>query len=145
MLQPLRFTLESTPCYHFAYNFDQYLYRPNTPSDEYVGVFGQFGISDGNPTRLYWSAHAGVSGQGLINPDRPNDTWGIGYYYSAFGDQLKNAIIAPLTLRDEQGVEIFYNFNIAPWLQIGADLQVIKPGASRERAAPFGIRTDVEF
>ena len=39
--------------------------RGATP-DEGVGVFGQFGISDGNPNKLYWSALVGVGGTGLI-------------------------------------------------------------------------------
>jgi hypothetical protein len=37
-----------------GYSFDQYLYQPCKDSKEGLGIFGQFGIWDGNPSRLYW-------------------------------------------------------------------------------------------
>ena len=65
--------------YYFAYTFDQYLYQSKANPAEGVGVFGQFGISDGNPTRLYWSAQLGIGGVGLVR-GRSNDSWGLGIY-----------------------------------------------------------------
>ena len=66
--------------YYFAYTFDQFLYQASENSKEGFGLFGQFGISDGNPSRLYWSALVGIGGTGLV-PGRSRDNWGIGYYY----------------------------------------------------------------
>src|SRR5438034_8386384 len=73
--------------YYFAYTFDQYLYQSIENPKEGVGLFGQFGISDGNPNRLYWSVLAGIGGTGLI-PGRSRDNWGIGYYYDTFAPAL---------------------------------------------------------
>jgi porin len=75
--------------YYFAYTFDQYLYQSKENPREGFGLFGQFGISDGNPNRLYWSGHVGVGGAGLI-PCRSHDNWGAGYYYAAPSPDLKN-------------------------------------------------------
>jgi porin len=130
--------------YYFAYTFDQYLYQSPSNPAEGIGLFGQFGISDGNPTRLYWSAQLGLGGVGLI-PGRSNDNWGVAYYYDALSGALKDSVGTVTTLNDEQGLEIFYNFTVTPWLTIGADLQIIDPALADETAVFFGIRTVVEF
>jgi len=131
--------------YYFAYSFDQYLYRPSENSKEGFGLFGQFGISDGNPSRLYWSALVGIGGTGLIIPGRSRDNWGIGYYYDAPSRDLKESLSRLLTIRDEQGGEIFYNFAVTPWFTVGADLQVIKPSLGKDTAILSGLRCVTRF
>lgn len=130
--------------YYAAYTFDQYLYRAPSNPDEGVGMFGQIGVSDGNPTRLYWSGQIGIGGVGLV-PGRSNDNWGIAYYYDALSGALKDAVGAVTTLGDEQGVEVFYNLAVAPWFTVGADLQIIQPALAEETAVFSGIRAVVEF
>ena len=95
--------------YYFNYTFDQYLYRSKNDPTQNYGLFGQFGISDGNPNKLYWSALAGVGGTGLI-PGRSRDNWGIGFYDDAFSPYLINSLKPVLTIRNEYGSELFYNF-----------------------------------
>jgi porin len=130
--------------YYFAYTFDQYLYQSKDNPKEGFGLFGQFGVSDGNPNRLYWSGHVGVGGTGLI-PGRSRDNWGFGYYYNAPSTHLKNSLDGTLTLRDEQGFEVFYNFALTPWFTLGADLQIIKPSLSNETAVFCGLRNVIRF
>lgn len=130
--------------YYFAYSFDQYLYRVSENSKEGFGLFGQFGISDGNPSRLHWSALAGIGGTGLI-PGRSRDNWGIGYYYDAPSRDLKESLSLLLTIRDEQGVEIFYNFAVTPWMTVGVDLQVINPSLGEDTAILPGLRCVTRF
>lgn len=130
--------------YYFAYSFDQALYRGSENSKEGFGLFGQFGISDGNPSRLYWSALVGIGGTGLI-PGRSRDNWGIGYYYDAPSRDLQDSLSAVLTIRDEQGVEIFYNFSVTPWLTVGVDLQVIDPSLGKDTAVFPGLRSVTRF
>jgi porin len=125
--------------YYFAYSFDQYLYQSKANPREGVGLSGQFGISDGNPNRLYWMAIAGVGGTGLI-PGRSRDNWGVGYYYAAISPDLKDSLARTLRIRDEQGMEIFYNAAVTPWLAVGPDLQVIKPSLANDTAVFFGLR-----
>jgi porin len=130
--------------YYFAYTFDQYLYQSKKNPKEGVGLFGQFGISDGNPNRLHWSGHVGLGGTGLI-PGRSRDNWGVGYYYAAPSNDLKDLPGRIQKIEDEQGAEIFYNFAVTPWLVLGADLQVIKPSLSDETAVFSGLRTVIRF
>ena len=130
--------------YYVNYTFDQYLYQSKENPKEGVGLFGQFGISDGNPNPLHWSAFGGLQGTGLI-PGRSHDNWGVGYYYDAWSNNLKDSFESIITIRDEQGWEIFYNFAVTPWLVLGADLQIIEPSLANDTAVFFGLRTVIRF
>ena len=130
--------------FYFAYSFDQYLYQPSEDSKEGVGIFGQFGISDGNPSRLYWSVLVGIGGMGLI-PGRDHDNWGIAYYYDAPSPDLQESLSPFLKIRDEHGVEVFYNFAVTPWCTVGGDLQVINPCLGKETAVFAGIRSVIRL
>jgi porin len=131
--------------YYFAYTFDQYLYQASENSKEGFGLFGQFGISDGNPSKLYWSALVGIGGTGLIIPGRSRDNWGIGYYYDNPSPDLKKSLSPLLTIRDEQGVEIFYNFAVTPGITVGVDLQVINPSLGEDTVIIPGLRWVTRF
>lgn len=130
--------------YYFAYSFDQTLVQPPDRRGEALGLFGQFGVSDGNPNGLYQSFLIGVGGKGLV-PGRSRDNWGVGYYYDRFSPYLKSALAPAQNLEDEQGMEIFYNFVLTPWFVVGADLQVIKPGLASSTAVVPGLRTVIRF
>jgi porin len=130
--------------YYFGYTFNQYLYQSEASPKEGVGLFGQFGISDGNPNPLYWSGFVGVGGTGLI-PGRSRDNWGFGYYYDAFSGELKDSLANGRKMRNEQGWETFYNFAVTPWLALGADVQVIAPAFAGRTAVFAGLRTVIRF
>jgi porin len=130
--------------HYFAYVFDQYLYQSKENPKEGVGLFGQFGISDGNPTRLYWSARIGVGATGLI-PGRSRDNWGVGYFYDKPSPDLQESLAPILKIRAERGLEIFYNFALTEWLDLGADLQIIQPSLADETAVFSGLRMVTRF
>ncbi|WDT75930.1 MAG: carbohydrate porin [Candidatus Manganitrophus sp.] len=130
--------------YYFAYSFDQYLYQSAENPKEGVGLFGQFGLSDGNPNRLYWSALAGVGGTGLI-PGRSRDNWGFGYYYYGLSPDLKDALAPIQKIHNEQGMELFYNAAMTPSVTVGANLQVIRPGLGETTAVFPGVRMMIRF
>lgn len=108
----------------FFYDFDQYLYTVPGKPDQGVGLFGRFGVADGEVSPITQFYSIGVGGKGLI-PGRDGDTFGIGYYYVALSDKLPAAI--QRVTRDEQGVELYYNVAVTPWLHITPDLQIISP------------------
>lgn len=130
--------------YYFAYSVDQYLYQPKARPKAGIGLFGQLGISDGNPNRLYWSGLVGVGGAGL-NSRRSRDNWGVGYYYAAPSTELKNSLEHVIVIRNEKGAELFYNYALTPWLVFGADLQVINPSLANEVTLFPGLRTVIRF
>jgi len=127
------------------YNFDQALYvSPEAPERKW-GVFGTFGIADDNPSAIDWFASAGISGASPIH-GRQRDTFGIGYYYVGVSEPLKDLAPRLLPLKDEQGVELYYNVAVTPWCQITPDLQVIAPFRERADASLlFGLRAKMDI
>lgn len=138
-------TGRETGSWCLAYNFDQAVYvSPNDPKRMW-GVFGNLGIADTSPSPIRWFASAGFSGASPI-PSRKLDSFGVGYFYLGVNETLKSAAPRLLPLRDEHGVEAYYNVAVTPWCQITPDLQVITP--FRDRATTsllFGLRAKIDF
>jgi porin len=141
--QRLRFVLENQRTetkkgsWNMYYNFDQYFYEPKKGSGQGAGVFGRFGASDGNPNPVHYFMSAGVGGKGII-PSRPLDRFGIGYFYiDVKSVSLQGPFRTRKFLRDEQGLEAFYNVAVTPWLQVTPDLQIIR-GAQKQTITRTG-------
>ncbi len=124
----------------FSYNFDQYLFTEKDDPSQGFGIFGRFGISDGeaNPIAQFYSF--GLGGKGVI-PGRDLDRFGVGYYYLKISGDLRRRF-SPLLrnrigLDHEQGVEMFYNIAVTPWLHVTPDLQFIDAG--RDKAPILGL------
>jgi porin len=128
-----------------TYLFDQALWVDPTDQTRSLGVFGNAGISDGKPNPIRWSAIAGVGGSSPL-PHRKLDTFGVAYYYLGFDSEFKNlaGLIGPV--RDERGVELFYNVGVTPWCHITTDLQVITPIMERTQTSlVLGLRAKLDF
>jgi porin len=114
------------------YNFDQYIYEPKKGSGRGIGIFGRLGISDGNPNPVHNFYSVGIGGKGVIS-SRPLDGFGLGYY---FVDVSNPKFTGPLTtrefLRNEYGVEAYYNVAITPWMKLTPDVQVIRPAQKKQ-------------
>jgi porin len=129
----------------FYYNFDQYLYHEPGDSAQGFGIFGRFGISDGraNPFHQFYSF--GFGGKGLV-PGREKDQWGIGYYYLKMSDNLPRILRNRLGLDHGQGGELYYNIEVARWLHITPDLQIIRPAREdTDTAVVLGVRMKIDF
>lgn len=128
----------------FLYNFDQFLFQESEDPTQGIGLFGRFGISDGDANPIHSFYSIGVGGKGII-PERDNDRFGLGYFYTKWSDiSLTNA----LGISHSQGVELFYNIEVTPWLHITPDLQVlVNPGGvdDREVAIVYGLRAQMSF
>jgi porin len=121
--------------YWLGYSFEQTLWQSPTDPNQTWGLFGQTAVSDGNPNSYRWSAMGGIGGTGLV-PGRPNDRFGVGAFYYRYSDELKKALAPVVTLGDEYGAELFYNFAITKWFRVTADFQVIAPGIKAQAVAP---------
>lgn len=132
--------------YTIYYGFDQYLQVYSQETKRGWGVFGRASISDGNPTPIRYFLSLGVGGYSPIGYRR-GDTFGIGCYYTGasreFGP-LPRALFGP---RDGVGVELFYNFQLTPWMNLTPDFQFIKPeaGAIARNAYLGGVRLNLKF
>jgi porin len=79
-------------------------------------------------------------------PGRENDQFGIGYYYLDITDDLQPIVRQRLLRGQEQGVEAYYNFAVAPWLHVTPDLQIIDPARrGTDTAVVLGFRIKVDF
>ena len=127
------------------YRFDQALWVDATDPTRSWGVFGDAGISDGEPNPIHWSAILGIAGSSPL-PNRRLDTFGVAYYYMGLSDSFKNDVRPILPVRDERGVELFYNVGVTPWCHITTDLQVITPILeSAETSLVLGLRMKIDF
>lgn len=128
-----------------AFAFQQYLAQnPDAPARGW-GVFGEIAKSDGNPNLVDWATYVGIGGSGLI-PDRPDDRFGIAYFRLRVSDVLREELAPVFNLRDESGVELFYNLAVTPWFRITGDLQFIRPAAGDlPRSTYAGLGTYVRF
>lgn len=127
----------------FYYNFDQYFYVEPEDENQGVGLFGRFGLSDGEANAVETFYSIGVGGTGLI-PKRDHDKFGVGYFYTGYSGDLQEIV----SLDDSQGVELFYRIEVTPWFYLTPDLQfIVNPGGSSDAdvAIVYGLRGQVSF
>jgi porin len=96
-----------------AYSFDQALYVASDDPKQSWGTFGNLGLADKNPSPFRWFGSIGLGGSSPL-PCRKLDSFGIGYFYLGVNDSLKNLAPRLLPIRDEHGVEMFYNVGVTP-------------------------------
>lgn len=135
--------------YNVSFKFSHLFYQnPENPSLGW-GLFLKAAIADGNPNPIENSFIIGLGGKNLFK-NRPYDSFGLGYYYYNFSDDLEDSL-DPLERfgitfgNDEQGVELFYNFAVSPWFILGTDLQYIKPARSDQDAFLAILRANIRF
>ncbi len=107
------------------------------------GVFLMAGLADEDTNPVQWSVAGGIGCRGLI-PGRPNDEFGIGYFVV----DIKDDVVADLIglKSTEQGVEIYYDFEIVPSFHITPDIQVVDPGvAATDTTVVVGLRANITF
>ncbi|MEQ9380100.1 MAG: carbohydrate porin, partial [Pirellulales bacterium] len=107
-------------------NFYQALWVDPEDESRSWGLFGQFGISDGNPNPIRFVTNGGIAGRSMI-PGREGDRFGVGYFYLGLSDEFKAVTQAVLPQQDEYGVELFYNYAITPWCFLTGDVQFARP------------------
>jgi carbohydrate-selective porin OprB len=127
----------------FVYDFDQYLYAVPGEPEQGFGLFGRFGLTNGevNPVQQFYSI--GVGGKRVIL-GRDRDTFGIGYYYLVLSDKLPKLI--QHGARGEQDGELGYNIAVTPWLRIAPDLEIVSPARKSAETTPVaGVRVKIAF
>ena len=130
--------------YTLYYGGDQYLVNYAGNKKRGWGLFARASISDGNPTPLKYFLSTGIGGDSPIRRDK-GDKFGIGYYFVGATDQfgpIPRAVFGPT---NGSGLELFYNIQVNPWLNITPDVQFIQPGnrGIAEDAVVYGIRANM--
>jgi len=121
----------------------QYLVEYPEAPGKGIGIFGQVYISNGDPTFLDASGFIGISG----NPrGRPQDRFGVAYFRYSLTDGLVRELASRVPLEDEEGVEMFYTFQVADPVRITADIQVVDSAiASRSTGVTASLRIKTTF
>ncbi|MBX3448865.1 MAG: carbohydrate porin [Planctomycetaceae bacterium] len=129
----------------FYYNFDQTLWVNEDDPTRTFGVFGQTGIADDSTSPLEWTISFGVSGN-VPWEVRPQDEFGVGYYYLEGSSDLRDSLAPFVTLGDGQGVELFYKINATKWMAITPSIQWIQSGIEAfDDAVVVGLRGKLTF
>lgn len=130
--------------WNVTYSFQQYFWQSATPGGPGWGIFGQFSVSDGNPTPLDLSGFIGVSGNPW--PGRPADKFGVAYFRQSFSNILVEALAPVLDVSAEQGVEAFYTVPLGKAFRLTGDVQIIDPaGTTKPTAIVVGARLKAGF
>ena len=124
---------------------DQFVWmHPNDPTKG-MGVFGMFGVSDGDPSLLRTQMFVGFGGAAPFE-GRSADSFGAAFFYNDVSNDLEDTVAPFLPIRNEQGVELYYAWAPVGWSRVTADLQVIDPFLRRsETRIFFGVRWKVMF
>jgi porin len=131
-----------TGTWTLLWNVEQRLWVDADNPDRGLGLYVQTGLGDGNPNPVRWFVSAALCGNSSL-PGREGDTFGVGWYDLGLSAQAKSLVPG---LRDEYGVELFYNLRIAPGCHLTPDIQVLHPGlAPVDTALLFGLRLKVDF
>ena len=144
---------------------DQMVWRPSEDSPRSLSVFARAMGAPDDRNLISFSVNAGVNLKAPL-PGRDDDTFGVGFgvakvsSYAAGFDQDTNYYgTAPFpvpTRSTETFLEVTYQIQVTPWLQIQPDFQYIfNPGggiANRDNPelrlkneAVFGVRSSVTF
>lgn len=126
-------------------SFQHYLAEDPSRPGQGWGLFGDFGVSDGNPNPIGWHAILGVGGTGTARD--PDDRWGMAYFRYGISDDLVTGLAAyGIGLQDEYGIEAFYNAALTPWLRLSADAQWVRPArVGSDDAVVLGLRLQTRF
>jgi porin len=128
-----------------TYGFDQFLFvDPDDPTKGW-GMFANISLADQTTNPIHWFLNLGVAGESPL-PGRTADSWGVGYYYLATSNVLRQTLGPVAPRGNEQGLELFYNAAITHWFTLTADIQAVEPAQFEARSAFLcGLRAKLDF
>ena len=133
--------------YTIYHGFDQYIVRFSQKPDRGWGLFSRAAITDGNPNPVHYFLSAGLGGFSPLG-QRRGDTFGAGWFFVGASNQFGPVPTALFNPKNGQGVELFYNYQAKPWLNISPDVQWLSPGLtniSTANAWVYGLRINMTF
>jgi len=136
-----------TGSWALAYVLDQVIWADRCNKDRNLNLMSQWALADGNPSPVRWSFNVAIQGQGLL-PGRQLDTMGVGYFYDQLSSDFKRLVsrLPNRELRNVQGVELYYNAAITPWLRLTGDMQIVEnENIGNDTALILGLRAKIAF
>lgn len=132
LLVPVQAANQENSTWAMFYGFEQYLWHPGGDTTRGIGIFFNFGTSDGEANPIKYSYSMGIGGKGVV-PRRPHDTFGVGWARTEFSSDFLPFLRQQLGLglEREDAIEIFYNASVTSWLNATLDLQIIEPALKK--------------
>jgi hypothetical protein len=119
-----------------------------------IGLFGRIGYAPEDTNTITRDVSVGLFAYGLSD-HRPNDSFGLGTYHNGISrplkDNFKQLTAAPANVKNENGLEVFYDFAIIPAIRLIPSYQHIwNPMAAgvannEHRADVFLLRTSLTW
>ena len=86
-----------------------------------IGIFGRVGYAPADTNTVVRDADVALVAHGLYD-SRQYDSFGVGWYWNEFSNYLKNDITTLTagmkSVKDESGIEVFYDFAVTPAVRI---------------------------
>jgi porin len=126
---------------------------------------GMYTLTDGVANPVKWTATASLEMSGLV-PGRDKDTIGVGYFHDGLAGDFKDTVGPLLSLaatlesfettgsldpkfvsvRNTNGLEVYYKAALTAWFAVTGDLQVITPNLSVEDTKVVtAVRGKIDF
>ena len=133
--------------YTVFYGFDQFVVRYKDEEERGWGLFGRASYSDGNPTPLRYFVSAGLGGDSPFKGWTRCDKFGVGWYYTDASNEFGPIPKTVFGIQNGTGVELYYKFQVTPWIDVTPDLQYVRPWAHRvaEDAFLYGLRVNMKL
>ena len=97
-------------------------------------------IADNNPSFSDWNAFARIEGYGLKR-SRAGDRVGFSGWYNGISNDVINLAAPIQNVRDNWGLETYYNAEITPWCHLTGDMQVLQnSNADTDTSLVLGTR-----
>lgn len=127
------------------YGFDQYVVQYGD-GERGWGVFARASVSDGNPNPVRYFLSCGLGGYSPFRQQQ-GDMFGIGWYYLWVSTEFGSLPEATYRPRNGTGLELYYNVQATPSLNITPNIQFLRPEATAIADAAFlyGLRVTMEF
>jgi porin len=138
---------EETGSWALSYILDQTLWVDCCNENRNLRLYSQWALVDGNPSPYSWSGSVALQSQGLFF-GRTADTAGAGYFYDGLSSEFKRLVstLPSVELQDVQGVELYYNMAVRPWLHLTTDLQVVEnENVGDDTAVILGLRVKIDL
>jgi hypothetical protein len=86
-----------------------------------IGVLARFGYAPPETNRVTRDFSVSLFEHGLSS-SRPYDSFGVGYFYNKFSGDLKQSLselsLGSVTLKNESGLEVFYDIVLTPAIRL---------------------------
>ena len=129
-----------------APHVSQVLWQDSSNKDRKINLVVGGTIADANPSFSNWNSFSKLEAYGLQR-SRPGDRMGIAGWYNGISDDVV-ALTAPLGIpvRDNWGMELYYNREITPWFHLTGDLQVLQnSSATTDTSLVLGMRAIIDL